>query len=161
MISINKLRNNNLRNNNLRNNNLDEARQNAIEEYVIDINNKLFELCTYLNLDIQDIKKIDKKNYQQNPFNDEQKKAIIQAIKIQEEIDRDFESALITMPVLASKELAAVGYNGFRQGTQIDPIWNAYLLALVVCIGKEVVVGDGEEVLVVVCNCKEVVVFVF
>lgn len=32
---------------------------------------------------------------------------------------------------------------------------------VVVCIGKEVVVGDGEEVLVVVCNCKEVVVFVF
>ena len=54
------------------------------------------------------------------------------------EIDRDFESSLITMPVLASKELAAVGYNGFRQGTQIDPIWNAYLLALVVCIGKDI-----------------------
>ena len=54
------------------------------------------------------------------------------------EIDNDFESALITMPVLASKELAAVGYNGFRQGTQIDPIWNAYLLALVVCIGKDI-----------------------
>lgn len=54
------------------------------------------------------------------------------------EIDNDFESALINMPVLASKELAAVGYNGFRQGTQIDPIWNAYLLALVVCIGKDI-----------------------
>jgi hypothetical protein len=54
------------------------------------------------------------------------------------EIDSDFQSALITMPVLASKELAAVGYNGFRQGTQIDPIWNAYLLALVVCIGKDI-----------------------
>jgi hypothetical protein len=36
------------------------------------------------------------------------------------------------MPVLTAKELAVVGYNGFRQGTQIDPIWNAYLLALVV-----------------------------
>lgn len=66
-------------------------RQRAIEEYVIDINNKLFELCAFMKLDIQDIKKIDKKNYQQNPFNDEQKKAIIQAIKMQEEIDKDFE----------------------------------------------------------------------
>lgn len=77
--------------NQLRNNNFDEARQRAIEEYVIDINNKLFELCAFMELDIQDIKKIDKKNYQQNPFNDEQKKSIIQAIKIQEEIDKDFE----------------------------------------------------------------------
>lgn len=54
------------------------------------------------------------------------------------DIDKDFEGALIRMPVLTSKELATVGYSGFRQGTQIDPIWNAYLLALVVTIGEEI-----------------------
>lgn len=34
--------------------------------------------------------------------------------------------------------LIAVGYTGFRLGTQIDPIWNAYLLGLVVSIGEEI-----------------------
>ncbi|WP_183017995.1 RNA-directed DNA polymerase [Delftia sp. UME58] len=42
------------------------------------------------------------------------------------------------MPVLTSKELAAVGYSGFRQGTQIDSIWNTYLLSLVIAIGEEI-----------------------
>lgn len=54
------------------------------------------------------------------------------------EIDKDFEGSLIKMPVLTSKELAAVGYSGFRQGTQIDPVWNAYLLALVATIGEDI-----------------------
>lgn len=61
------------------------SRQAAVEEYIIDINNKLYELCEFLNLDINDIKKIEKKNYQKRPFNDEQKKAIIDVIKMQEE----------------------------------------------------------------------------
>ncbi len=65
-------------------------RQRAIEEYVIDINNKLFELCAFMKLDIQDIKKIDKKNYQQKPFNDEQKKSIIQAIEMQEKFGSEY-----------------------------------------------------------------------
>lgn len=54
------------------------------------------------------------------------------------DIDRDFDGSLVRMPVLTSKELAAVGYSGFRQGTQIDPIWNAYLLALVATIGEDI-----------------------
>jgi Reverse transcriptase (RNA-dependent DNA polymerase) len=53
-------------------------------------------------------------------------------------IDKDFEGSLANMPVLTSKELAAVGYSGFRQGTQIDPIWNAYLLSLVVTLGADI-----------------------
>lgn len=53
-------------------------------------------------------------------------------------IDKEFETSLARMPVLTSKELAAVGYNGFRQGTQIDSIWNAYLLSLVVTIGDDI-----------------------
>jgi hypothetical protein len=53
-------------------------------------------------------------------------------------IDKDFDVALSEMPVLTSKELAAVGHSGFRQGTQIDPIWNAYFLALVISIGEAI-----------------------
>lgn len=50
----------------------------------------------------------------------------------------DFEDALTQMPAEHEKLLNAVGYTGFRQGTQIDPIWNAYLLALVVSIGSDI-----------------------
>lgn len=53
-------------------------------------------------------------------------------------IDKDFTKEISNMPVLTSKELAAVGYGGFRQGTQIDPVWNAYLLALVITIGEDI-----------------------
>lgn len=68
------------------NNEAIKARRQAVtEEYIIDINNKLYELCEFLNLDINDIKKIDKKNYQKRPFNNEQKKAIIDVVKAQEE----------------------------------------------------------------------------
>jgi hypothetical protein len=34
--------------------------------------------------------------------------------------------------------LAAVGYSGFRSVTQIDPLWNAYLLALVMSVGEDI-----------------------
>lgn len=59
-------------------------------------------------------------------------------IAILKEIDKSFDTALGRMPVLTAKELSAVGYSGFRQGTQIDSIWNAYLLALVIAIGADI-----------------------
>jgi len=34
--------------------------------------------------------------------------------------------------------LTAVGYNGFRWATQMDPFWNAYLLGLVIAIGDNI-----------------------
>lgn len=52
-------------------------------------------------------------------------------------IDEKFEKALTQIPVLTAKELSAVGYSGFRLGTQIDPLWNAYLLALLVTVSAE------------------------
>lgn len=58
--------------------------------------------------------------------------------KVLQAVDKDFKGALTRTPILASKELAAVGYGGFRQGTQLDPLWNAYLLALVIEIGSEI-----------------------
>lgn len=60
------------------------------------------------------------------------------AIDILKTIDGAFEKSLEDMPLLVVKSLAAVGYSGFRWGTQIDPIWNAYLLALVLKIGKDI-----------------------
>jgi hypothetical protein len=53
-------------------------------------------------------------------------------------IDQDFEGWLKRYPLNYSTGLASVGYHGFRAATQIDPIWNAYLLALLLEIGTDV-----------------------
>ena len=54
------------------------------------------------------------------------------------EVDKAFDTYVSRIPVLTSKELSVVGYGGFRQGTQIDPLWNAYLLALVLSVAPEI-----------------------
>lgn len=54
------------------------------------------------------------------------------------EVDTKFHETLGAIPVLTAKELVPVGYGGFRQGTQLDPLWNAYLLSLVVEIGHDI-----------------------
>lgn len=61
-----------------------------------------------------------------------------EVVGLLQDIDKNFDSSLSAMPVLTAKELAAVGYSGFRQGTQIDPIWNAYFLALVITVGDDI-----------------------
>jgi hypothetical protein len=53
------------------------------------------------------------------------------------DLDKNFKDLIISIPVLTSKNLSAVGYNGFRYGTQIDPLWNAYLLALVLTVAED------------------------
>ena len=58
--------------------------------------------------------------------------------KVLSEIDNDFDNALSRIPVLTSKNLSVVGYSGFRWGAQIDPLWNAYLLGLVISVAKDV-----------------------
>jgi hypothetical protein len=58
--------------------------------------------------------------------------------QVLQDVDKDFASALTRIPVLTAKELVAVGYGGFRQGTQLDPLWNAFLLSLVVDIGADI-----------------------
>ena len=50
----------------------------------------------------------------------------------------DFETFITQMPAEHEKLLNAVGYTGFRQGTQIDPIWNVYLLGIVCFIGEDI-----------------------
>lgn len=59
-------------------------------------------------------------------FNDEPA-AVTQLL---ESIHREFRDRLSASPPSAERALAAVGYTGFRWATLIDPIWNAYLLAI-------------------------------
>ena len=53
-------------------------------------------------------------------------------------LDDKFDSWLETYPVAFDRCLSSVGHTGYRGVTQIDPIWNAYLLALVIEIGSEI-----------------------
>jgi hypothetical protein len=57
--------------------------------------------------------------------------------KVLFEIDADFDKAVAEIPILSSKNLSVVGYGGFRWGAQIDPVWNAYLLALTLTIASD------------------------
>lgn len=45
--------------------------------------------------------------------------------------DTNFESSLDQHPPLNLNSLAPAGYAGFRWATQLDPVWNCYLLGLV------------------------------
>jgi hypothetical protein len=53
-------------------------------------------------------------------------------------LDSDFDGWLKSYPISYTTGLSSVGYNGFRAATQIDPIWNAYLLALLIEIGPDI-----------------------
>ena len=59
-------------------------------------------------------------------------------VTVLENIDKDFDAAVKSIPVLMEKNLSVVGYSSFRWGTQIDPIWNVYLLSLVLTIAEQV-----------------------
>jgi hypothetical protein len=59
-------------------------------------------------------------------------------VSVLTELDEAFDKWLSDYPLSFDKALSAVGYVGFRGATQIDPIWNAYLLGLVVQLGSEI-----------------------
>jgi hypothetical protein len=61
-----------------------------------------------------------------------------QLLAILQQLDNAFNEWLASYPVASVKSLASVGYSGFRAGTQIDPIWNAYFLASVIEIAPEI-----------------------
>ncbi|GAB1690804.1 RNA-directed DNA polymerase [Krasilnikovia sp. M28-CT-15] len=44
----------------------------------------------------------------------------------------------IKQPVHSYSTLAPVGYTGFRWATQVDPLWNTYLLSLVLSMANEI-----------------------
>lgn len=60
---------------------------------------------------------------------------VIGALK---DLDANFDTRLESTPPLSVKSLAGAGYFGFRTATLIDPLWNAYLLALVASIGQDI-----------------------
>lgn len=55
-----------------------------------------------------------------------------------EEIHINFDRELARNPPDNINTLAPVGYTGFRWATQIDPIWNAYYLSLVIEMGPAI-----------------------
>lgn len=65
----------------------------------------------------------------------ENKKSIVDEL---EKIHKNFDQYLIDYPLLHERSLQAVGYYGFRYGTQLDPLWNAYLLSLVLSIAEDI-----------------------
>lgn len=50
----------------------------------------------------------------------------------------DFDKFVVKNSPLNASMLASAGYTGFRWATQIDPIWNAYLLGLVLSISDKI-----------------------
>lgn len=59
-----------------------------------------------------------------------------ESIKLLGDIHDHFEDYLAKYPPQNESTLSAVGYTGFRWATQLDPIWNAYLLGLVISVGE-------------------------
>ena len=49
-----------------------------------------------------------------------------------------FDDELRSHPPINVETLAQVGYTGFRRVTLIDPLWNAYYLALVISVADEI-----------------------
>ena len=61
-----------------------------------------------------------------------------ETLELLEELHESFDEFLRDSPPHFETALSVAGYTGFRLVTQIDPIWNAYLLALVIAIGKDI-----------------------
>ncbi|MCW8399819.1 RNA-directed DNA polymerase [Legionella sp. PATHC038] len=53
-------------------------------------------------------------------------------------IDDNFQDRIYKQPPYNESQLVPVGYSGFRWCTQLDPLWNAYLLGLVIAIGDQI-----------------------
>lgn len=54
------------------------------------------------------------------------------------DLHRDFETALVDEPPENVSSVAMIGHTAFRWVTQIDPLWNAYLLGLVLSLADEI-----------------------
>lgn len=67
-------------------------------------------------------------------FRDEQAKAQ----SVIEEMHKSFTSSVTNFPPQTVPTLTQVGYTGFRWATLIDPLWNAYYLALLVSIADQI-----------------------
>jgi hypothetical protein len=61
-----------------------------------------------------------------------------EVVEILLNLHKKFKESLHSLYPINQSMLTPVGYTGFRWATQIDPLWNAYLLGLVISIGDEV-----------------------
>ena len=54
------------------------------------------------------------------------------------DLRKDLERSRNQVSIYSSTELVNVGYFGFRAGTQIDPLWNALLLASTIEVAEQI-----------------------
>jgi hypothetical protein len=59
-------------------------------------------------------------------------------VSLLEDIQDNFEARMATIGPMNQSALALVGYTSFRWVTQLDPVWNAYFLGLVLAIAPEI-----------------------
>lgn len=59
-------------------------------------------------------------------------------VELMIEYDKDFENYLTRFSPRNVSSLTPVSYSGFRWATQIDPMWNLYLLACVLALAKKI-----------------------
>lgn len=59
-------------------------------------------------------------------------------IQILEKLHADFEGALKRFPPTTIESLSQIGYTSFRRATLIEPFWNAYYLASVISLAKQI-----------------------
>jgi hypothetical protein len=61
-----------------------------------------------------------------------------QAVRLLSDMEANFDAEINSFPVESYSTLAPVGYAGFRWATQIEPAWNAYLLACVIALAPQI-----------------------
>jgi Reverse transcriptase (RNA-dependent DNA polymerase) len=60
------------------------------------------------------------------------------AVHLLDDMNRDWRSYIENTPPVAENTLSLITYEGYRWVTQIDPIWNAYFLGLVLRLSPEI-----------------------
>lgn len=68
-----------------------------------------------------------------------------EVVGLLEAISQDFDGSLGRLPLTSYSSLAPVGYTGYRWATQIDPLWNAYLLSLAISLAPEIEAARIDE----------------
>lgn len=61
-----------------------------------------------------------------------------QVVKLLMQMFENFNDFVVKYPPINESLLVSAGYTGFRWATQIDPIWNAYLLGLVLSVSEDI-----------------------
>jgi hypothetical protein len=54
------------------------------------------------------------------------------------DIDQNFANRLAQFPPSNNSALAPISYEGFRWATQLDPVWNAFFLGVVLSIAEDI-----------------------